>query len=54
MEKPEKIKKPSKKMSPEVSQIVQELLRDIETRRQMLNRKIPLSQLEIPTKILIK
>lgn len=54
MKSPEKIKKPTSKMDPEVRSILKVLLRDIEVRRQMLSKKVPLSQLETPVKILLK
>lgn len=54
MNSPEKIRKPTSKMDPEVRNIVKVLLRDIEVRRQMLNKKISLPQLEVPVKIVLK
>jgi hypothetical protein len=53
--KPKKIQKPTEgRLDPMVVSIIQELLKDLEKRRLLLGKKIPLSSLEVPIKFRIK
>lgn len=55
MNTPERItKKSSPPVDPEVKVTVKEILQELEYRRQLLGKKIPLSQLERPYKFTLK
>lgn len=52
---PDPIKKPaSRKLEPEAKNAIKTILQELEFRRQLLGKKIPLSVLERPYKFLLK